>query len=190
MGRVGGMVDDMIPRVPGEINTNMPAALQGGEAWRYVDLPAAKSARVSGSPNVGAQTRLDELAKRYVSETDQCAIYCTSYAEDLMAASGGEGKIVVLSSRNMKWRETYHSSMGGNGALDLPTIAGKERFSYHSVYTDGRFMFDPFVSELPLPQAQYLRMLSQENSAGISWRIYTPTPTVDPTKVNLNKGGF
>jgi hypothetical protein len=67
MGRVGGMVDDMIPRFPDEINTNMPAALQGEVVRHSKVIPnkleshelvfADQIVEYRGGQLVGAETR-------------------------------------------------------------------------------------------------------------------------------------
>jgi len=106
-----------------------------------------------------------------------------------MDASGGEGKIVVFRPSDATWSNTYNDVMMGDEMV-VGTPQGQEFFTYHSVYTDGRYFFDPFVSPSPIAQSDYLNMLNEWNPSGVSWRIYTPAPNIGPSVIHLNKGGF
>ncbi|MBU2712860.1 hypothetical protein [Zooshikella harenae] len=81
--------------------------------------------------------------------------------------------------------------------MNVPLRHGQiENFAHHSVYTDGRYIFDPFVSADPIPQSQYLKMLNEANPDGVSWRISSPEipneVNIDEiiSNIKLNKGNF
>ncbi|AVP98751.1 hypothetical protein C7S18_16835 [Ahniella affigens] len=151
--------------------------------------PAASTKREalpgSQGPSEAASTRLAELRTHYLS-SDPCDVYCTDYAEQLMQANGGSGEIVVMGPRNMDWPSNYDSVMGqGNReALMLPNSIDDSGFAYHSVYSDGVYIYDPFVSKAPFSKKDYVRSMRSANPSGISHRLLDPS---DKTK-RLRKG--
>lgn len=114
-------------------------------------------------PSLSASERLRDLV---INENS----YCTAVACGLLNTVG-EGKVVVFAGREARWGERY--SWGGPVG---PMIqVGKDlNYAYHSVYTDGKYIFDPFVSSAPIAKSSYLDMLRMYNSDGFSWRILAP----------------
>ena len=49
------------------------------------------------------------------------------------------------------------------GTVTVPVNGSNDDFVYHEAYTDGQFVFDPFVSPNPIPEADYLNMITQLN---------------------------
>ncbi len=62
-------------------------------------------------------------------------------------------------------------------------------YSYHSVYTDGKAFYDPFVSNKPVPQKDYIQMLKESNKNGVEWRVYEEGAAAQG-KTELKKGNF
>jgi filamentous hemagglutinin len=137
-------------------------------------------------PNQGASSALENQYKNLYSSGS--APYCTDYALNIRSAAGGEGKVVIFSGKDARWTNNYDWGMG-SGDFRVTTSQGIEEFSYHSVYTDGRYIFDPFVSEKPIPQSNYVNMLKEANPNGVSWRIYEPE-TLNPDLPQLRRGGY
>jgi hypothetical protein len=135
------------------------------------------------APNAAAS----DLLNTQNSRLDTATHYCTDCALNLSRAAGGEGKVVVFSDANAQWPEKYNWGMGGN--VRVPSAQGPLDFAYHSVYTDGRYFYDPLLSKTPIPQAQYLDMLKSLNPNGISWRTYNPN-VQNPAVPTLQKRGF
>ncbi|WP_426336032.1 hemagglutinin repeat-containing protein [Pseudoduganella sp. R-31] len=133
-------------------------------------------------PNAGASELL--ASNSLIMKKDY---YCTDCALELSKAARGEGKLVVFSGRDAKWPKEYDWQMG-NG-INVPGANGTLNFSYHTVYTDGRYFYDPLLSNSPVPQAEYLQMLKSLNEKGVSWRTYHPD-LENPKVPQLQKKGF
>ena len=116
--------------------------------------------------------------------------YCTECAENLMEASGGQGKVIIFGSKDAKWQNNYSWELNHTSPeLNLATKKDpNDRFTYHSVYTDGKYIYDPFVSDQPIAQSDYINILNKQNPNGISWRIKGNTD--NPDIPELKKGGF
>jgi RHS repeat-associated protein len=148
-----------------------------------VGAKLANKAR-KAAPNRGAS---DELKLLNESFKQGCGDrYCTDYAEKLRDASGGSGKIVVFASKGAQWGKRYDFAGPGGKGLKVKTGNGTDVYSHHSVYTDGKYFYDPFVSNKPIPQSDYLKALKGSNSGGVSWRLHDPTSAGS----NLKKGGY
>ena len=50
------------------------------------------------------------------------------------------------------------------------------------------YIYDPFVSDKPIPQSEYTQILKDKNPNGVSWRIKGETDSPDIPE--LKKGGF
>lgn len=116
--------------------------------------------------------------------------YCSDCAIDLKNAAGGEGKIVIFSGKDANWPQKYDWGIGVSPEqFRVPTAQGPVNFSYHSVYTDGKYFFDPLLSSNPIPQSEYKFMLNAANPNGTTWRIYEPN-VLNPNIPQLQKGGY
>lgn len=116
--------------------------------------------------------------------------YCTECAENLMEASGGQGKVIIFGSKDAKWDDGYSWGLNETSPnLNIPTkTTNNAEYTYHSVYTDGKYIYDPFVSDKPIPQSDYTQILKDKNPNGVSWRIKGETDSPDIPE--LKKGGF
>ncbi len=139
-------------------------------------------------PNEGATSTLESLYTNLKGDFSLNDAYCTGCAIELRNAAGGEGKIVIFSGKGALWPDKYEWTMGSDN-FKIPASQAGEEFAYHSVYTDGKYIYDPFVSSNPIPQSDYLKMLNESNPGGFSWRIYDPEIS-DYSIPDLKKGGF
>lgn len=83
---------------------------------------------------------------------------CSEIAEDLLAAAGGQGRILTYTPAKGSMLRTPES--GGQSVQD---------FVYHSVYTDGRYAYDPRFSPVPVPLGDFNRMMRGLNP-GVMFR--------------------
>jgi filamentous hemagglutinin len=154
-----------------EINAGLRAVDEGVDVARSL-------------PNQGASN----LLRTQQAELDMSTHYCTDCALGLQQAANGEGNVVIFSGKNASWPEQYDWGMGSSN-FKVPTMDGSADFAYHSVYTDGRYFYDPLLSAEPIPQSQFLGSLKNLNPDGISWRTYVPeVPNFNAPQ--LKKGGF
>jgi hypothetical protein len=135
------------------------------------------------APNAAAS----DLLQSQRAGLDVATHYCTDCALRLSNVANGEGEVVIFSGIDARWPATYDWGMG-NG-VRVPSSQGPLDFAYHAVYTDGRYFFDPLLSETPISQRQYINMLRSINSNEISWRTYSPG-VPNPAVPQLQKRGF
>lgn len=64
---------------------------------------------------------------------------CSEIAEKLLVAANGKGKIIEVGPKNHGSLAVYE-----NGKIEAD-------FIYHQVYTDGRYVYDPRLSNNPVP---------------------------------------
>ncbi|MEU9481439.1 putative T7SS-secreted protein [Streptomyces sp. NPDC048191] len=79
-------------------------------------------------------------------------IDCSEIAEYILRETGGEGKIINF---------TIHNS----SEIMIPERMGQEltTYRYHDVYTDGRYVYDPGMSQSPIPYGDYERAIRLSN---------------------------
>jgi hypothetical protein len=165
-------------------------ALDVDGALNGLDVPNSKSL-----PNSNASA---ELNRQYSNlDLNDPDAWCTECAVNLYRSSNGEGKIVVFSGRADNWPADYDWGLSPSD-LNVPLRDGQTvNFAHHSVYTDGRYIYDPFVSKEPIPQSDYLKILNNANPEGVSWRVSNPdvsdvSQSVDGiiNSMDLEKGKF
>ncbi|MEV5573914.1 polymorphic toxin-type HINT domain-containing protein [Spirillospora sp. NPDC052269] len=88
---------------------------------------------------------------------DDCYVDCSDIALNLRDAAGGTGKIV--------------SFVGNGGNLRVAEDGGRSvvDYTFHHVYTDGRYAYDPRLSQTPVPWGDYMRTMRGLNPGGIRW---------------------
>jgi hypothetical protein len=91
-------------------------------------------------------------------------VECTEIAADLQAASGNVGAQLTISPppgrRTVKW----------------PRNLGPAEGNYHTVYTDGNFVFDPRYRSTPIPIAEWQAEVNALNGMEIIPEILTAGP--------------
>ncbi|MGW4632974.1 RHS repeat-associated core domain-containing protein [Nocardia sp. NPDC004415] len=108
----------------------------------------------SPNPNHPTDSRLDDLMNRnYDPMTD-----CSEIAEWMLRQTDGEGRII-----------RYEPAQGTT--LTTPENGGRimEQYVFHEVYTDGRYAYDPRLSQTPIPLGDYQSVMRSLNP-GMSWR--------------------
>lgn len=81
---------------------------------------------------------------------------CSEIADDLANASGGKGEIITIRSS-----DKY-------GQIEVNEYGSKVEFEYHTVYSDGKYVYDPRYSNEPVLKETYLDRLSKDNGGRIS----------------------
>jgi hypothetical protein len=99
------------------------------------------------SPNALVVEKMNNL--KICSGTD-----CSEIAEELLAAAGGEGKVLRVTGQ------------GGN-EIRLSQDGIIESFKYHEVYTDGKFIYDPRYSKLPILRGEWAKMILKLNPGAV-----------------------
>ncbi|MFC7303184.1 putative T7SS-secreted protein [Streptomyces monticola] len=79
-------------------------------------------------------------------------IDCSEIAEYIMRRSDGDGKIINFTTHSGE--DVRIPSEGGRVVTD---------YRYHDVYTDGRYVYDPEMSQNPIPLGDYKRALRHLN---------------------------
>ncbi|MBW6439213.1 RHS repeat protein [Actinoplanes hulinensis] len=94
-------------------------------------------------------------AMRRQNINDYC-LDCSEIASSLMRSADGKGRIVSFVAGSNNWLKVAED--GGRSIAD---------FSYHHVYTDGQYAYDPRLSMTPVPWGDYMKMMRGINSGGI-----------------------
>ncbi len=85
---------------------------------------------------------------------DVCGFDCSEISENLLAAAGQEGKIVAFK--------------GKGSTLLVPEGSSTVEYTFHHVYTDGRYAYDPRLSMNAIPWGDYMRRMKSLND-GLRW---------------------
>ncbi|MFJ9902304.1 LamG-like jellyroll fold domain-containing protein [Streptomyces sp. NPDC101152] len=86
------------------------------------------------------------MARQPIHES---SVDCSEIAENLLRAAGGEGRIISLK--------------GEGENLLVPEGGTTVEYSYHQVYTDGRYVYDPRMSSDAIPRGDFMKMIRSLN---------------------------
>jgi hypothetical protein len=79
---------------------------------------------------------------------------CSEIAEDLLKTAKGKGKIIeVLPPKGTK--------------LTLYELGRERDFTYHQVYSDGQYVYDPRLSSDPIPKGDWQIMVKSLNPGAV-----------------------
>ncbi|MDT9722139.1 WXG100 family type VII secretion target [Paenibacillus sp. ClWae2A] len=112
------------------------------------------SASYTGTPAVH-----QEMLDKSVKYRDDLNYDCSEIAEDLANAAKGKGEIITLRSS-----EKY-------GSIEVYEYGVKEKFDYHTVYSDGKYVYDPRYSDNPIPKDVYLKNIGTQNDGNLKVSI-------------------
>ena len=100
-------------------------------------LFAFRSPNAEHPPSEDATKRMGELP------IGECGYDCSEIAEELFAAAGREGAIVRIEARSGEYGST----------INVPEAGGSNtvQYTYHEVYMDGKYAYDPRLSPDPIP---------------------------------------
>ncbi|MFC3508869.1 DNRLRE domain-containing protein [Amycolatopsis halotolerans] len=118
------------------------------------ERPTTRDANGFRLPNANFPPRQDVLDEMRRQPIDVAEFDCSEIAENLLAAACQTGKIV--------------SFKGKGEGLIVPEGLGTEEYSYHQVYTDGRYAYDPRLSMNAIPWGDYMRRMRSLND-GLRW---------------------
>lgn len=83
---------------------------------------------------------------------------CSEIAEDLATAAKGKGQIITLKSSD-------------KGTIEIEQYGTKQDFYYHTVYSDGKYVYDPRYRDKPVLKESYLKSIQQHNNGKIQLSI-------------------
>jgi len=81
---------------------------------------------------------------------------CSDIASYLYNSAGGKGKILEVSPATRNDLNVYENGQLATGQ------------TYHQVYSDGQYVYDPRVSLQPIPQGDWLQLIKGTNPGGVS----------------------
>jgi hypothetical protein len=81
---------------------------------------------------------------------------CSKIAEKLLKTANGQGKILEIRPAQQGQLKVYE---GSNKNLEI--------YSYHQVYTDGKYVYDPRLSSSPIPKGDWEQHIKGINPDGI-----------------------
>ncbi len=107
---------------------------------------------ITGIGNSAVLNTIQSRSKFYKKEL---AYDCSEIADDLAQAAGGKGEIFTIKSRT-----------------ELKDIQVKEygemkSYVYHTVYSDGKYIYDPRLTNDPVPIKKYMDSVSRHNNGDI-----------------------
>ncbi|WP_446224171.1 RHS repeat-associated core domain-containing protein [Nocardia sp. IBHARD005] len=108
----------------------------------------------SPNPDHPTDSRLDD----FMTRTYDPMVDCSEIADLMLRRVDGEGSII-----------RYEPAPGTS--LQTPENMGRilEGYVFHEVYTDGRYAYDPRLSQTPIPLGDYQSVMRSLNP-GMSWR--------------------
>lgn len=130
----------------------------GGNIYISENIPGLdKGIRVENPEypaNKNVVDKMNDLKFRGLIEDTHCTD-CSDIAPILLNAAGGQGKIIEV--RPLK---PYTLNVFENGK--------KEEFmTYHQVYTDGQYVYDPRLSLQPIPKGDWEKHIKSINPDGV-----------------------
>ncbi|MEN2773818.1 RHS repeat-associated core domain-containing protein [Acetivibrio clariflavus] len=113
----------------------------------YNSIPA------KGNPDAIKVFNSKELKKL----SEQPGIDCSELAEYMYKNSGVKGEIL-----------TYKSSINKFTEIKVPIKEGiYENFYYHTVYSDGAYIYDPWYTTNPVPKDVYNKLVNSANNGSV-----------------------
>lgn len=96
---------------------------------------------------------MEEIARRKEFYRKNDRFDCSEIADDLLDAAGGKGKIIEITPNTDKLKALEYGDT--------------RSFDYHQVFSDGKYIYDPRYSDIPVLQDDYFKMLEKLNPGGI-----------------------
>ncbi|MDA1477496.1 T7SS effector LXG polymorphic toxin [Bacillus changyiensis] len=97
---------------------------------------------------------INKYKKLYKEEVNY--IDCSEIADDLFEAADGNGKLFEIKPKK--------------GILHVEEYGKLQKFEYHTVYSDGKYIYDPRFSESPILEGDYFDLIKSKNPNGITIR--------------------
>ena len=95
-------------------------------------------------------------SKKMKSLTDLDGYDCSDVAENLLRLANGKGKIIEVKPNKP-----------GTLKLFEDAIETKPVFTYHQVYSDSKYVYDPRLSIKPVPKGDWEAMIKKLNPDGV-----------------------
>ncbi|KRB12167.1 hemagglutinin repeat-containing protein [Achromobacter sp. Root170] len=107
------------------------------------------------------QKILEVMSGSYVQGmvSNVSCVDCSDIAQYLYESAGGEGYIFKVTPSVRNNLNVYE-----NGNVE-------ERQSYHQVYSDGRYVYDPRVSSNPIPKGDWVQLINGTNPGGVKMTV-------------------
>jgi hypothetical protein len=115
------------------------------------------------NPNFPADLKIKDLYKdpSFQQRISNFNCDCSEIAEEIASVAGRNGKILTFTPRNNSPLDTIKVPELVNGRI-VP-----QDYVYHSVFTDGQYVYDPRLSDNPIPLGDYNRLIDRLNSGNI-----------------------
>ncbi|MEK4988595.1 contractile injection system protein, VgrG/Pvc8 family [Listeria sp. FSL L8-0308] len=119
--------------------------------------PKEKPPKTEGTGKVvGNKSVVNEMSSNAARYKSNLEYDCSEIAEDLAHASGGRGKIITITSS-----EKY-------GTIKVTEYGETKSFDYHTVYSDGKYVYDPRLSDQPIHAKDYMNTINKLNGGKVS----------------------
>ncbi|THF74853.1 hypothetical protein E6C55_24025 [Cohnella fermenti] len=114
-------------------------------------------AAVEGAETVvGNKSVVNAMSSNAAKYESNLAYDCSEIAEDLAYAAGGKGEIITIKS-STKY-----------GTINVTEYGETKIFDYHTVYFDGKYVYDPRFSNRPVPIDEYMNSIKKLNDGNVS----------------------
>lgn len=151
---------DGVPDTGGHITTTPVAGVPSKEEYVYLNekipgLTEVRPENTSYPANQDVIKQMDDPKFKGWANDTQCTD-CSDIVPKLLAAAGGHGKIIEvrpLKAGNLNFYE--------NGKVESD-------MTFHQVYTDGKYVYDPRVSARPLTKGDWEKHIRSINPEGIN----------------------
>ncbi|MBH5320946.1 RHS repeat-associated core domain-containing protein [Paenibacillus sp. GSMTC-2017] len=138
-----------------QAEANAKAHNDGG-ALSDENLTAKQSNAKGKSLVIGNKSVVDAMLSNEKKYKSILAYDCSEIAEDLALAAGNKGKIITIKSSEK------------NGTINVTEYGKTEIFEYHTVYSDGTYVYDPRFSNQPIPVVEYMVTINKQNDGNVS----------------------
>ncbi|MHA6848865.1 DUF6862 domain-containing protein, partial [Ralstonia syzygii] len=106
-------------------------------------------------PNQGVVDAMNSQTVRSMVANTSC-VDCSDIATYLFNSAGEKGQVLEVIPATRNNLNVYENGQIAPGQ------------TYHQVYSDGRYVYDPRVASTPIPQGDWLQFMKGTNPAGIS----------------------
>lgn len=104
---------------------------------------------------IGNSAVLNTIKSRSKFYKKELAYDCSEIADDLAQAAGGKGEIFTIKSRT-EFKD-----------IQVKEYGEMKSYVYHTVYSDGKYIYDPRLTNDPVPIKEYMDSVSRHNNGDI-----------------------
>ncbi|WP_310551901.1 hypothetical protein [Paenibacillus glufosinatiresistens] len=105
---------------------------------------------------VGNKSVISVMSSNAAKYESNLAYDCSEIAQDLAKAAGNKGEILTIKSS-----DKY-------GSINITEYGRIQSFDYHTVFSDGKYIYDPRFSNQPIPVNEYMNSINKLNNGNVS----------------------